>query len=62
MDRDSVLSSKGPPDRRVREVGPDEGEMGAFGFLLNAHKWKNICIRLREFMPVGMRALLVPVT
>jgi len=49
-------------DRRVREVGPDEGEMGAFGFLLNAHKWKNICIRLREFMPVGMRALLVPVT
>lgn len=49
-------------DRRVREVGPDEDEMGAFGFLLNAHKWKNICIRLREFMPVGMRALLVSVT
>ena len=36
--------------------------MGAFGFLLNAHKWKNIGIRLREFMPVGRRALLVPVT
>jgi len=49
-------------DRRVREAGPDEDEMGAFGFLLNAHRWKNICIRLREFMPVGMRALLVPVT
>ena len=49
-------------DRRIREAGPLEDEMGAFGFLLNAHKWKNISIRLREFMPVGMRALLVPVT
>lgn len=49
-------------DRRVREAGPNDDEMGAFGFLLNAHKWKNICIRLREFMPVGNRALLVNVT
>lgn len=49
-------------DRRVREAGPGEDEMGAFGFLLNAHKWKNIGIRLRESMPVGTRALLVPVT
>ncbi|MBE2243565.1 MAG: hypothetical protein IAE86_12475 [Burkholderiaceae bacterium] len=49
-------------DVRVREGGPDDDEMGAFGFLLNAHKWKNICIRLREFMPVGIRALLVNVT
>ena len=49
-------------DRRIREAGPEEDEMGAFGFLLNAHKWKNISIRLREYMPVGTRALLVPVT
>jgi hypothetical protein len=49
-------------DRRLREAGPNDDEMGAFGFLLNAHRWKNIGIRLREFMPVGMRALLVPVT
>jgi len=49
-------------DRRVREVGPGEDEMGAFGFLLNSHRWKNIGIRLREFMPLGRRALLVPVT
>lgn len=49
-------------DRRVREVGPGEDEMGAFGFLLNTHRWKNIGIRLREFTPLGRRALLVPVT
>jgi hypothetical protein len=36
--------------------------MGAFGFLRNAHKWRNIGIRLREFMPAGVRALLVAVT
>ncbi len=49
-------------DRRLREAGPQDDEMGAFGFLLNTHRWKNIGIRLREFMPVGMRALRVPVT
>jgi hypothetical protein len=49
-------------DRRIREEGPDADEMGAFGYLLNSHKWKNINIRLRELMPVGVRALLVPVT
>jgi hypothetical protein len=49
-------------DRRIREEGPDADEMGAFGFLRNAHKWRNIGIRLREFMPAGMRALLIPVT
>ena len=36
--------------------------MGAFGYLLNTHKWKNIGIRQREFMPVGIRAILVPIT
>jgi hypothetical protein len=49
-------------DRRLREAGPQEDEMGAFGFLLNAHKWKNVSIRLREYTPVGTRALLIPVT
>jgi len=36
--------------------------MGAFGFLLEAHKWTNLQVRLREFMPVGVRVLVVPVT
>lgn len=37
-------------------------QMGAYGFLLEAHKWRNIQIRFREFMPVGVRPLLLPVT
>ena len=49
-------------DARLREAGPGDDEMGAFGFLLNTHRWKNIGIRLREFMPLARRALLVPVT
>ncbi len=49
-------------DRRLREDGPNADEMGAHGFLLATHKWKNIAIRLREFAPVGMRVLLIPVT
>jgi hypothetical protein len=49
-------------DRRVRELGPDDDAMGAFGFLLDAHKWTNLHVRLREFMPVGVRPLVVPVT
>lgn len=49
-------------DFRVRERGPGDDEMGAFGFLLNAHKWHNIEIRYREFLPLGIRPLLVPVT
>jgi hypothetical protein len=36
--------------------------MGAFGFLLEAHKWRNLSVRYREFMPVGIRPLLIPVT
>jgi hypothetical protein len=36
--------------------------MGAFGFLLEAHKWINLGIRLREFMPVGLRPLPIAVT
>ncbi len=49
-------------DRRIREEGPGADEMGAFHFLRNTHRWKNAAIRLREFMPVGLRALLIPVT
>ncbi len=49
-------------DPRVRSLGPDDDAMGAFGFLLEAHKWTNLQVRLREFMPVGVRALVVPVT
>ena len=49
-------------DARVREQGPGDDEMGAFNFLSTAHKWKNLQIRFREFMPVGVRPLLVPVT
>lgn len=49
-------------DFRVRERGPNNDAMGAFGFLLEAHKWRNIQIRYREFMPVGIRPLLIPVT
>jgi len=47
-------------DMRVRERGPDDDEMGAFGFLLNAHKRRNLAIRLREFMPAGIRPLVLP--
>ena len=49
-------------DRRVREQGPGDDEMGAFNFLQSTHKWKNLQIRFREFMPVGVRPLIVPVT
>ena len=49
-------------DFRVRERGPGDDEMGAFGFLLTAHKAHNIEIRYREFTPLGIRPLLVPVT
>ncbi len=49
-------------DRRVRELAPDDDAMGAFGFLLEAHKWTNLQVRLREFTPVGVRPLVVPIT
>jgi hypothetical protein len=49
-------------DSRIREQGPNEDAMGAFGFLLEAHKWRNLQIRYREFMPIGARPLLIPVT
>jgi hypothetical protein len=49
-------------DVRVRTLGPNDDEMGAFGFLLTAHRWANLMVRLREFMPVGVRPLVIPVT
>lgn len=49
-------------DSRILEQGPGHDAMGAFGYLQNSHKWKNINIRYREYMPVGIRAVLIPVT
>ena len=49
-------------DQRIREQGPQDDAMGAFGFLSEAHKWRNLQIRFREFMPVGIRPILIPVT
>jgi hypothetical protein len=46
-------------DGKVYKLGD---AMGAYGFLMEAHKWRNIQIRYREFMPVGVRPLLIPVT
>lgn len=49
-------------DRRLHENGPERDEMGAFGYLRNTAKWKNLSIRFREFMPVGVRPVLIAVT
>jgi hypothetical protein len=49
-------------DRQIRERGPGDDQMGAFGFLFEAHRWTNLTIRLREFMPAGVRPLLIPAT
>jgi hypothetical protein len=49
-------------DFRILERGPRDDQMGAFGFLLEAHRWHNLNIRFREFMPLGVRPLLIPVT
>jgi len=54
LDRDS--------DFRILNRGPGDDAVGAYGFLLESHKWINLGIRLREFMPVGIRPLLLPVT
>jgi hypothetical protein len=49
-------------DNRIQERGPHDDAMGAFGFMMEAHKWRNLQIRFREFMPVGVRPLLISVT
>jgi len=49
-------------DFAILNRGPGDDAMGATGFLLEAHKWVNLNVRLREFMPVGVRALVLPMT
>lgn len=49
-------------DSRILTRGPGDDTMGATNFLLAAHKWTNLQIRLREFMPVGVRPLVITVT
>lgn len=49
-------------DERLLNRGPGDEAMGATNFLWEAHRWANLQIRLREFMPVGVRPLLIPVT
>ena len=49
-------------DPRILEEGTGSDQMGAYNFLLEAHKWRNLKIRFREFMPVGIRPLLIPVS
>lgn len=49
-------------DDRMLEDGPNNDEMGAFGFLLESHKWRNLSIRLRENMPAGSTVDIIPVT
>ena len=49
-------------DPTITTRGPGDDAMGAYGFQLNAHKWTNLSVRLREFMPVGVRVLMLPLT
>jgi hypothetical protein len=49
-------------DQRILDQGPGRDMMGAFGYLKNSHTFKNLTIRFREFMPVGIRPILIPVT
>jgi hypothetical protein len=49
-------------DPCILEAGVGNDQMGAFNFLLEAHKWRNLTIRFRECMPVGIRPLLIPVS
>lgn len=58
----SYVQIKHTSDHRIKEEGPDADAMGTFGFLGEAHKWRNLQIRFREFMPVGIRPLFIPVT
>jgi hypothetical protein len=49
-------------DTRVLEGGPNSDRMGAFGYLLEGHRWRNLQVRLREYMPAGSRPEIIPVT
>jgi hypothetical protein len=49
-------------DLAIRERGPNDDAMGAFGFMLEAHKWRNLFVRFREFLPAGIRPIFIPIT
>ena len=49
-------------DFRILERGSNDDAMGTFGFLLEAHKLNNFTKRLREFMPVDINPLIIPIT
>jgi hypothetical protein len=49
-------------DPRILTDGPGNDQMGAFGFLLESHKWKNLSIRLRENAPAGANVDVLAVT
>jgi hypothetical protein len=49
-------------DNSILNDGQDNDQMGAFGFLLESHKWRNLSIRLRENVPAGSTVDIVPVT
>ncbi len=43
-------------DRRILNRGPGDEAMGATGFLMEAHARANLALRLRDDLPVGIRA------
>ena len=49
-------------DERMLTDGPGNDQMGAFGFLLESHKWTNLSIRLRENVPAGSTVDILAVT
>ncbi|UCD63152.1 MAG: hypothetical protein JSW34_10405 [Candidatus Zixiibacteriota bacterium] len=50
-------------DTAILTLGPGDDRMGAFGAVnKEAHKWANLRIRIREFMPLGVRPILIAVT
>ncbi|MFW9872762.1 MAG: hypothetical protein ACFFG0_06625 [Candidatus Thorarchaeota archaeon] len=46
-------------DNRIKEYGPNSNAMGAYGYLCESDKWRNLILRFREFMPVGIRPLFI---
>jgi hypothetical protein len=53
MKRDPGYAQSRARRTRILTRGPGDDTMGATNFLLEAHKWTNLQIRLREFMPIG---------
>jgi hypothetical protein len=41
-------------DDSIRRGADDGGEMGGFHFVLAPHRETDLCVRLREYMPVGL--------